>query len=56
MRKMSVMTQLLENPATKIWQFMPDKLAIFLETDSERGLAGQEVERRRTEQIGRAHV
>ena len=43
------MTQLLENPTTKIWQFMPDKLAIFLETDSERGLAGQEVERRRTE-------
>ncbi|MGH7148860.1 MAG: cation-transporting P-type ATPase, partial [Nitrospiraceae bacterium] len=43
------MTQLLENPTTKIWQFMPDKLAIFLETDSERGLTGQEVERRRTE-------
>ena len=46
---MSAMTQLLENPTTKIWQFTPDKLAIFLETDSERGLTGQEVERRRTE-------
>jgi Ca2+-transporting ATPase len=49
MRKMSAMPQLLENQTTKIWQFTPDKLAIFLETDSERGLAGQEVERRRTE-------
>ncbi len=43
------MTQLPENPTTKIWQFTPDKLAIFLKTDSERGLAGQEVERRQTE-------
>jgi len=49
MRKMSAMTQLLENPTTTIWQLTPDKLAIFLETDSERGLAGQEVERRRIE-------
>ncbi len=46
---MSAMPQLLENPTTTIWQLTPDKLAIFLETDSERGLAGQEVERRRTE-------
>ena len=46
---MSVMTQLLENPTTKIWQLTPGTLAIFLETDSERGLAGQEVERRRAE-------
>ena len=43
------MTQLLENPTTKIWQFTPDKVAVFLETDSERGLVGQEVERRRAE-------
>ncbi|HKO30763.1 MAG TPA: cation-translocating P-type ATPase [Nitrospiraceae bacterium] len=43
------MTQLLENQTTKLWQFTPDKLALFLETDSERGLTGQEVERRRAE-------
>ena len=43
------MTQLLEHPTTKIWQFTPEKLAIFLGTDSERGLTHQEVERRRTE-------
>ena len=43
------MTQLLENPTVNIWQFTPDKLAIFLETDTERGLAGREVERRHTE-------
>lgn len=43
------MPQLLENPTTTIWQLTPDKLAILLETDSERGLAGQEVERRRIE-------
>ena len=43
------MTQVLENPTTKAWQFTPDKLAIFLETDSERGLAGQEGERRHLE-------
>jgi len=43
------MTQLLENPTTKIWQFTPDKVAVFLKTDSERGLTGQEVERRRAE-------
>ena len=43
------MTQLLEHPTTKIWQFTPDKLAIALETDSERGLASQEVERRHIE-------
>jgi Ca2+-transporting ATPase len=49
MRKLSAMSQLLENQTTTIWQFTPDKLAIFLETDSDRGLAGQEVERRRTE-------
>ena len=49
MRMMSAMNQLLENQTTTIWQLTPDKLAIFLETDSERGLAGQEVERRRTE-------
>jgi Ca2+-transporting ATPase len=46
---MSAMTQLLESQTTKIWQFTPDKVAVFLETDSERGLAGQEVERRRAE-------
>ena len=46
---MSVMTQLLENPTTKIWQLTPGPLAIFLETDSKRGLTGQEVERRRAE-------
>jgi len=40
MRKMSAMPQLLENQTTTIWQLAPDKLAIFLETDSERGLAG----------------
>lgn len=49
MRKMSAMTQLLENPTTKIWQFTLDKLAIFLETDSERGLVGEQAERRHTE-------
>ena len=43
------MTQLLEHPTTKIWQFTPEKLAIFLGTDSERGLTRQEAERRRTE-------
>ena len=43
------MTQWLENPTTTIWQLTPDKLAIFLETDSERGLAGEEVERRHAE-------
>ena len=45
---MSAMPQLLENQTTTIWQLTPDKLAIFLKTDSEHGLAGQEVERRRT--------
>jgi len=49
MRKMSAMPQLLENQTTKIWQFTPDKLTALLGTDSEHGLAGQEVERRRTE-------
>ena len=49
MRKMSGMPQLLENHTSKIWQFTPDKLAIFLETDSERGLADREAERRRAE-------
>lgn len=43
------MPQLLENQTTKTWQFTPDKLIALLGTDSERGLAGQEVERRRTE-------
>jgi P-type Ca2+ transporter type 2C len=43
------MPQLLENQTPKTWQFTPDKLAIFLKTDSERGLAGQEVERRHAE-------
>jgi len=43
------MTQLLEHPTTKIWQFAPEELAIFLGTDSERGLTRQEVERRSTE-------
>lgn len=43
------MPQWLEIQSTKIWQFTPDKLAIFLETDSERGLTGQEVERRHAE-------
>ena len=43
------MPQLLENQTTKIWQFTPDKLIALLGTDSEHGLAGQEVERRRTE-------
>ncbi len=45
---MSAMPQLLENQATKTWQFTPDKLTAILGTDSERGLAGQEVERRRS--------
>ena len=49
MRDESGMPQLLENPTTKIWQFTLDKLAIFLETDSERGLAGEEVKRRHAE-------
>ena len=49
MRDESGMPQLLENPTTKIWQFTLDKLAIFLETDSERGLAGEGVERRHAE-------
>ena len=43
------MPQLLENQTAKTWQFTPDKLTALLGTDSERGLAGQEVERRRTE-------
>ena len=43
------MSQLLENQTTKTWQFTPDKLIALLGTDSERGLADQEVERRRTE-------
>ena len=46
---MSAMPQLLENQTAKTWQFTPDKLIALLGTDSERGLAGQEVERRRTE-------
>jgi len=46
MRKMSAMPQLLENEATKTWQFTPDKLTAILGTDAEHGLAGQEVERR----------
>jgi Ca2+-transporting ATPase len=49
MKKMSAMPQLLENQTTKIWRFTPDKLTALLGTDSEHGLAGQEVERRRTE-------
>ncbi|TKS60899.1 MAG: HAD family hydrolase [Nitrospira sp.] len=49
MSKLPAMPQLLENQTTKIWQFTPDKLTALLGTDSERGLAGQEVERRRTE-------
>jgi Ca2+-transporting ATPase len=43
------MSQLLENQTTKIWQFTPDKLTALLGTDSERGLSGEDVERRRTE-------
>ena len=43
------MPQLLENQTTKTWQFTPDKLIALLGTDSERGLAGQEVERRHAE-------
>lgn len=43
------MTQLLENPTTNVWQFTPDNLTTFLDSDSERGLVGQEVERRHTE-------
>lgn len=43
------MTQLLENPMTNVWQFTPDNLTTFLDSDSERGLVGQEVERRHTE-------
>ena len=49
MRKISAMPQLLENETTKTWQFTPDKLTALLGTDSERGLAGQEVERRYAE-------
>ena len=43
------MPQLLENETTKTWQFTPDKLTALLGTDSDRGLAGQEVERRHAE-------
>lgn len=43
------MTQLLGNPMTNVWQFTPDNLTTFLGSDSERGLIGQEVERRHTE-------
>ena len=43
------MPQLLENQTAKTWQFTPDKLTALLGTDSERGLAGQEVERRYAE-------
>ena len=43
------MPQLLENQTTKTWQFTLDKLIALLGTDSERGLAGQEVERRYAE-------
>lgn len=43
------MPQLLENQTAKTWQFTTDKLTALLGTDSERGLAGQEVERRYAE-------
>lgn len=43
------MPQLLKNPTTNVWQSMPDNLTTFLGSDSERGLVGQEVERRHTE-------
>ncbi len=49
MRTVSAMRQSLENLATKIWQLTPDRLATLLETDSEHGLAGQEVKHCRTE-------
>ena len=47
--KISAMPQLLENETTKTWQFTADKLTALLGTDSERGLAGQEAERRHAE-------
>ena len=43
------MPQLLENETTKTWQLTPDKLTAILGSDAERGLAGQEVERRHAE-------
>ena len=49
MRDESGMPQLLKNLTTNVWQFTPDNLTTFLGSDSERGLAGQEVERRHAE-------
>ncbi|MDZ4732556.1 MAG: cation-translocating P-type ATPase [Nitrospirota bacterium] len=43
------MPQVRENETRKIWQLTPDKLTALLGTDSEHGLAEQEVERRRAE-------
>jgi Ca2+-transporting ATPase len=43
------MPQLLKNPTTNVWQLTPDNLTTFLGSDSERGLAGEEVERRHAE-------
>ena len=49
MRDVSGMPQLLKNPTTNVWQLTPDNLTTFLGSDSERGLAGEEVERRHAE-------
>ena len=49
MRDESGMPQLLQNLTTNVWQLTSDNLATFLGSDSERGLAGEEVERRHAE-------
>ena len=43
------MPSVAREPDAKTWQFTPDKLTALLGTDSERGLAGQEVERHHAE-------
>ena len=43
------MLQLLKNPTTQVWQCTLDDLTTLLGSDSDRGLAGQEAERRHAE-------
>ena len=43
------MLQLLKNPTTEVWQCTLDDLTTRLGSDSDRGLAGQEAERRHAE-------
>jgi len=43
------MLQLLKNPTTKVWQCTLDDLTTLLGSDSDRGLTGQEAERRHAE-------